>query len=324
MQSNVPLWRQVLRQNFTDIKKLADFLEFTETQKSALLQRPRFVLNLPLRLALKIEKGTLDDPLLKQFLPTIEEKVSSLNFFKDPVADSACRKSQKLLHKYQGRVLLVCSGACAMHCRYCFRQNFDYDVIQTGFEEELKFIAADHSINEVILSGGDPLSLDNRVLESLLNNLAAIPHISKVRFHTRFPIGIPERIDDVFLSLLRNSRLQFWFVIHVNHAKELDHEIIKAMKTIQRLGIPVLSQSVLLRGINDHADVLVELFSQLVDSGIMPYYLHQLDRVQGAAHFEVEETHGQALMREIAKKLPGYAVPKYVKEIPGMPGKTVI
>lgn len=326
MQSSSPppLWRQLLRQNFIDISRLADFLELTVQQRSELLSRPRFALNLPMRLAQKIAKGDLQDPIFKQFVPTNSETVSALNFVSDPVGDSACRKGHKLLHKYQGRVLLVCTSACAMHCRYCFRQNFDYDVTGKGFEEELKIIVDDPSINEVILSGGDPLSLDNRVLEELLRRIAAIPHVRKVRFHTRFPIGIPERIDDGFLDLLKNIPLQFWFVVHVNHAYECDSDILQALKSIQKLGIPVLSQSVLIRGVNDNADVLSQLFTLLVDNGIMPYYLHQLDRVQGASHFEVSEEEGRVLMDALGKRLPGYAVPKYVKELAGEPGKTVI
>lgn len=323
MHASIALWRQVLRQNFSDLSLLADFLQLNQSQREQLLQRPRFALNVPLRLAQKMAKGTLEDPILKQFLPNIAEKISPLNFVKDPVGDNACRKSNKLLHKYQGRVLIVCSGACAMHCRYCFRQNFDYEVDRKGFAEELQLISDDTSINEVILSGGDPLSLDNRTLATLLEGLANISHVRKVRFHTRFPVGIPERIDDGFLALL-DGRLQFLFVLHVNHARELDQEIFAAMKTIQKRGVPVLTQSVLLKGINDDVDTLQELFTQLVDNGIMPYYLHQLDKVQGAAHFEVPEEEGVSLIKALSNSLPGYAVPRYVKEVAGLPSKSLI
>lgn len=318
------LWRQVLRQNFVDISKLADFLELDETQRKCLLARPRFTLNLPLRLANKIGKGTLDDPILKQFLPTVSENQDSLGFVNDPVGDNSCRKANKLIEKYHGRVLLVATSACAMHCRYCFRQHFDYEVIDKTFDNELKLIQADDSINEVILSGGDPLSLDDRILENLLRRLSAIPHIRKVRFHTRFPIGIPERLDKAFCEMLKSIPLQFWFVIHANHPRELDEDVLKALKGLQYLGIPVLNQSVLLQGVNDCADTLTELSEVLIDHGITPYYLHQLDRVQGAAHFEVSESKGEALVEEMAARLPGYAVPRYVKEVPGMKSKTVI
>lgn len=320
----LPAWKQILRKNFVNLSLLADFLELDETQRSQLQFNPRFVLNLPYRLAQKIEKKTLDDPILKQFLPTIEEKNTAVDFVEDPVGDSLCRTANKLLHKYEGRVLLVCTSACAMHCRYCFRQHFDYATASKGFQEEIRLISEDPSIHEVILSGGDPLSLDDHALRSLLESLAAIPHVKKVRFHTRFPIGIPERIDASFLSLLESLPLQFWFVIHANHPKELDDDVLAALKAVQKKGIPVLNQFVLLRGINDDIEVLTELCGKLADNGIISYYMHQLDRVQGAAHFEVAEERGHQLTEELRKRLPGYAVPRYVKEISGMPSKTPI
>ena len=324
LPTSPPLWRQILRQNFVDVSKLADFLELSLHQRKSLAARPRFALNLPYRLASKIAKGTLEDPLLKQFLPTTAENESLPDFVSDPVGDRQCRKADKLLHKYQGRVLLVATGACAMHCRYCFRQHFDYEQADKTFESELRLIAADPSIREVILSGGDPLSLDDRVLENLLQRIAAIKHVSKVRFHTRFPIGIPERLDDAFCDMLGRIPMQFWFVIHANHPRELDLDVLQALKKLQRLGIPILNQWVLLHGVNDDIDVLTELCELLIDNGIAPYSLNQLDGVQGAAHFEVPEARGLELMAQLATRLPGYAVPRYVKEIAGMPSKTPI
>lgn len=319
-----PLWKQILRTNFTDPSRLAHFLELDEIQRRQIIDRPRFILNLPLRLAKKIPKRTLEDPILKQFLPTVEEHISSTRYSMDPVGDGPCRISGKLLHKYQGRMLLVCTSACAMHCRYCFRKHFDYSTDVQLFDNELKIILEDESVNEIILSGGDPLSLDDRVLENLLTRLAAIPHIKKVRFHTRFPIGIPERLDQAFIGLLQSIPLQFWFVIHVNHPRELDSDVLAALKFLQKVGIPILNQFVLLKGINDDIKVLEELCGTLVDHGIMPYYMHQLDHVQGASHFEVSEAEGKLLEDELTKRLPGYAVPRYVKEIPGMPSKNRI
>ncbi len=321
--AQVPIWKQILRKNFLDLDQLACFLQLSSAQVKKLFARPRFILNLPLRLAEKIEKGNLQDPIFRQFVPLSEEGISANGFLTDPVGDILCRSEKKLLRKYQGRVLLVTTGACAMHCRYCFRQNFDYEVVK-GFESELKNIADDPSINEVILSGGDPLSLDDSTLGDLLKKLANIPHVRKIRFHTRFPVGIPERINESFLNLLKSIRLQFWFIVHVNHPRELDESVLLALKSVQMLGIPVLNQSVLLKGVNDHPDVLIELSSRLVDHGIIPYYLHQLDRVSGSAHFEVSKQKGKRLMKILTEKLPGYAVPKYVCEISGMPSKTAI
>lgn len=316
-----PLWKKILRSNFTDPLLLADFLEWSDSQKKSLLLKPRFALSLPLRLAQKITKRTLEDPILKQFMATVEENERQSDFLKDPVGDSSCRISDKLLHKYQHRMLLVCTSACAMHCRYCFRQNFDYETKNKLFENELKVIREDETVNEIILSGGDPLSLDNRVLKELLTQLSQIPHIKKVRFHTRFPVGIPERIDQDFLNLLESIPLQFWFVVHINHPNELDEDVLKALKSLQKIG-PVLNQFVLLRGVNDQADILAELCGTLVDHGVMAYYMHQLDRVQGASHFEVPIEKGKELVAELIKRLPGYAVPRYVQEISGMPSKT--
>ena len=320
----VPLWKKILRSNFVDVTKLSDFLELDEAQRQKILHTSRFRLSLPQRLAQKISKRTLDDPILKQFLPTLDENIKSSNFISDPVGDSSCRIGNKLLHKYEGRMLLVTTSACAMHCRYCFRQHFDYETHKKLFEDELIIIRQDTSVNEIILSGGDPLSLDDKFLKNLLGDLSTIPHIKKIRFHTRFPIGIPERIDQSFLALLQSIPLQFWFIIHTNHPNELDSDVFNALKSLQRIGIPILNQFVLLRGVNDDVDVLAQLCSQLADHGIMGYYMHQLDRVEGASHFEVPVEKGKELIKELAKRLPGYAVPRYVQEIAGMPSKTPI
>jgi EF-P beta-lysylation protein EpmB len=317
-------WRTVLRSNFTHWMKLADFLEWDEAQRCQILQKPRFPLNLPMRLAQKIEKGTWEDPVLKQFLPTFEEAQEREGFVLDPVGDTGCRKSPKLLQKYQGRVLLVCTSACAMHCRYCFRQNFDYETEDKTFVEEIELIRQDQTIHEVILSGGDPLMIREETLEFLLRTLSQMPHLTRFRFHTRVPIGIPERIDPPFLKLLGSLPQQIWFVIHCNHPRELDPEIIYRIKQLQRLGINVLSQAVLLKGVNDDVETLKSLCETLVNLGIFPYYLHQLDRVRGASRFEVPEEKGKWLIQEISKQLPGYAVPKYVREIAGEPSKTTL
>lgn len=320
----IPLWKEILRNNVTHLSELVQILELSDQQKSLLLAKPKFALNIPRRLVDKMSKGTLDDPLLRQFVPLQEEQVSRLSFIKDPIGDCLSRKAPKLLHKYQGRVLLVCTSACAMHCRYCFRQHFDYDISTKIFEEELEVIRKDASIHEVILSGGDPLSLDDRILTHLISQISSIPHIKKVRFHSRFPVGIPERIDESFLRILSSTPLQFVFVVHVNHGRELDEDVLGALKKVQCLGVPVLNQSVLLKGVNDSPKVMIALCKKLTDHGVMPYYLHQLDRVEGAGHFEVDEQQGKQLITELNRHLPGYAVPRYVREIAGEPGKTPI
>lgn len=316
------LWRQILRQNFTCYKKLFEFLELDSEALPQVLKKPDFPLNLPLRLAQKIEKNNLEDPILKQFLPTVLELKDKKGFSLDPVKDETFRKENKLLHKYQGRALLVCTSACPMNCRYCFRKNFPYDTEDKLFMDELKAIQNDPSLSEVILSGGDPLSLSNDSLENLLKSLSTIPHVKRIRFHTRYPIGIPERIDEGFIKLLQETSAQIIFIIQCNHPKELDTEIFFHLKKLQSLSIPLFTHTVLLKGINDSISVLKELFETLVNHGIIPYYLNQLDKVQGSSHFEVPTKKGLALMKELRSHLPGYAMPTYVQEIAGEPHKT--
>jgi len=317
-------WQHILRQNITSSQQLTEYLKLDQSQQERILANPRFTLNIPLRLAQKIKKGTLDDPILKQFLPLQEESVALEGYSIDPVGDNQSRCQSKLLKKYEGRALLVCTSACAMHCRYCFRQYFDYEVQDKLFSEELELIRQDPSIHEVILSGGDPLSLSDRVLGALLEDISNIEHIRKIRFHSRFPVGIPERIDTSFLALLENIPQQIFFVLHVNHPNELDRDIFIRLRQLQKLGVVLLNQAVLLRGVNDSVEVLKELCCSLVDHGVMPYYLHQLDRVQGAGHFEVSEEKGIQLVNELRRRLPGYAVPNYVKEISGAPSKVLL
>lgn len=320
--SGTPLhWRRIQRANLTSVSSLADFLELSAQQREELLMRPRFTLNLPRRLADKLAKKTLADPLLQQFLPLKEELSEAEGFSEAPVEDERFRQAPRLLSKYQGRALLIVTGACAMHCRYCFRQNFPYEMPRQ-LEQELALIAGDASLTEVILSGGDPLSLSDRELSALLSRLGQIKHIQRVRIHTRFPVGIPERLDKNFLKILEKCQQQIWFVVHINHPRELDADVGRALKCVQRLAIPVLNQSVLLKGVNDQVEILKDLHLKLIDWGIQPYYLHQLDRVTGAQRFEVNPGLGLQLIEQLRRCVPGYAVPSYVQEIPGNLSKT--
>lgn len=318
------IWKSLLRRNFTNWNTLADFLQLSDQQRQQIDPASSFSLNLPYRLAQKIEKGTLADPLLVQFLPTKEEQKERVGFTCDPVGDQLSRKTPKLLKKYPGRALLLCTSACAMHCRYCFRQHFSYDTKDKLFYNELKAIEEDRSIGEVILSGGDPLSLSDSYLHQLINDLEQIPHVKRLRFHSRFLIGIPERIDASFLSLFEKTRLGLWFVVHCNHPRELDEDILSAIKALKRTGFNLLNQSVLLKGVNDEVEILVELCEKLVEYGVLPYYLHQLDRARGTEHFEVTKTKGTHLINCLTKRLSGYAVPKYVCEIAGESSKTAL
>lgn len=314
-------WRAQLRSSFTQLTALADFLELSEANRAQLLNRPRFPLLLPLRLAQKIAKNTLDDPILLQFVPLLPESIATPGFTSDPVSDGTFRKNTQILHKYSGRALVLATGACAMHCRYCFRQNFSYETPPTF---DLTYLRATPTIEEVILSGGDPLSLPDDRLGALLTDIAAIPHVRRIRFHTRFPIGIPERLDAPLLALLAACPKPILFVFHINHPRELDADVIGAIRSLQKLGIPTLNQSVLLRGVNDSEDTLLALSRALLEASIIPYYLHMLDRVQGTAHFEISETRAHELLAHLQAHMSGFGVPKLVREEAGKPSKTVL
>ncbi|HSX10708.1 MAG TPA: KamA family radical SAM protein [Chlamydiales bacterium] len=320
----IPLWRQIQRGNFTQIEPLLEFLELSDALKKRVLKQPRFILNLPKRLAAKIAKNTLDDPILRQFVPLEEELAITPGFVTDPVQDQRFKKTKKILHKYQGRALVVATSACAMHCRYCFRQNFPYETEEKSFDNEIAYIAQDPTIAEIILSGGDPLSLSDGALVTFFRALEAIPHLKRIRFHSRFPVGIPERIDDSFLDLLENSSKQMVFIVHVNHPRELDQDVVGGLKKIQSLGIPVLNQSVLLKGVNDDEQTILSLSEELLNAGVIPYYLHALDPVQGTSHFAVSDERGLQLIRHIQENLSGFGVPRFAREEPGMPSKTFI
>ncbi len=304
--------------------ELLDFLALSEEFRGKILTRPRFALNLPQRLAAKIGKNTLDDPILRQFVPLSEELIPTFGFVHDPVQDQTFKKTEKILHKYEGRALLIATGACAMHCRYCFRQNFPYETEDKNFAAEISYIKNKEDVSEIVLSGGDPLSLSDAALAALLSALDGIAHLKRIRFHTRFPIGIPERIDPSFLNVLAASSKQIFFVIHANHPRELDQDVLLALKQIQRLGVPTLNQSVLLKGVNDDEETLLTLSETLIDSGIIPYYLHSLDPIQGAGHFALPQERGPQLIRYIQTHLSGYGVPRFVREEPGCPSKTFI
>lgn len=319
-----PLWRNIQKENFTDWEKLADFLELSLAFRKELILRAKFPLNLPRRLAEKIQKNTLDDPIFNQFVPTRKELIETPGFDLEPLKDTFFCKTEKIVHKYHKRALILVSSACAMHCRFCFRKNFPYEKERLDFSKDLAYIESQKDIQEIILSGGDPLSLGNTQLARLIQALDNIPHIERIRFHSRFPIGIPERIDEPFLEILKNSSKQIVFIVHSNHPKELDPDVLKALKNIQKLGIPILNQAVLLGGVNDNEKTLLTLSETLVRGGILPYYLHLLDLVEGSAHFFVSDERAKELIRYLEENTSGYAVPKLVREIPGKPSKTAV
>lgn len=268
-----------------------------------------------------------DDPVLRQFLPAAAELVEVPGFVADPVGDRAAARAPGLLQKYAGRALLVTTAACAVHCRYCFRRHFPYaeqTAARDGWRGALAQLAASPDVAEVILSGGDPLMLSDERLAALWEGLATIPHVVRLRVHTRMPTVLPERVTPALLELLRRPRFASSVVVHVNHPAELTPAAVAALRALRATGAALLNQSVLLRGVNDDVDVLCTLSERLFAGGAMPYYLHLLDPVAGAAHFAVDEAVGRCLLAEMRGRLPGYLVPRLVREAPGHPCKVPV
>jgi EF-P beta-lysylation protein EpmB len=256
-----------------------------------------------------------------------EEGVEVAGFGADPVDEQAATLTTGLLQKYPGRALMVVTGACPVHCRYCFRRHFPYgehSASDAAWSPALEALRANSSIEEVILSGGDPLTLSDRRLAALVHKLAEIPHLTRLRVHTRTPVMIPSRVTDALLGWLTETRLAPVMVLHANHANELDASVAAAVDRLRRGGVMLLNQAVLLRGVNDSVDAQCDLSRRLVEIGVTPYYLHQLDRVRGAAHFEVAVERGREIIAEMRRRLPGYSVPQYVQEVPGELHKVVL
>jgi EF-P beta-lysylation protein EpmB len=283
-----------------------------------------FPLRVPRGYAARMRHGDAADPLLLQVLSRGIESEIRPDFDLDPVGDGAAKVAPGLLHKYQGRVLLVTTAACPIHCRYCFRRHYPYSEQRAedrSWRQALDYIAADASIQEVILSGGDPLTLSTARLEEITDGLRNIPHIRRLRIHSRVPIVLPERIDGELLRWLARLPWQTVLVTHCNHPNEVDTTVHHALSQLRALGLTLLNQAVLLRHINDDSNTLTLLSEALFSAGVLPYYLHMLDRVQGAAHFEVETSTALKLMERVRQRLPGFLVPQLVREVAGEPNK---
>ena len=286
-----------------------------------------FPLLVPESFLRRIEPGNPDDPLLRQVLPLGSEDDELPDFRTDAVDDARFRLAPGLLHKYHGRALLIATGSCAVHCRYCFRRHYPYGEEPrrlVDWEPALDALRDDASIEEVLLSGGDPLMLTDQRLSDLIGRLADIPHLRRLRIHTRLPIVLPDRVTQQLLLQLSECGMKVILVMHANHAAELVDDCAAALRRLVEAPLTVLNQAVLLRGVNDFVEAQCDLSLQLIELGVMPYYLHQLDRVAGAAHFEVPIETGRAIVQEMRRRLPGYAVPRYVQEIPGEAHKTVL
>lgn len=317
-----------MRDSITDVDTLFAALGLPTRYKPAAKRAARlFGLRVPQSYLTRIKPGQIDDPLLAQILPLGAELDDPPGFVDDAVGDMASSEGDGLLHKYHGRALLVTTGACAINCRYCFRRHFDYPAQHAGgshLAAALAHIAEDTSLGEIILSGGDPLSLSNARLDTLGAALDRIDHIQRLRLHSRTPIVLPERVDTGLVDWLGQRRARCIVVVHVNHPNELAPDVIQALAALHQTGALLLNQSVLLAGVNDNAAVLTELSEALFDAGVMPYYLHLLDRVRGTHHFEVNQTRAVELMQQVAARLPGYLVPKLARETYGETAKNVI
>jgi len=318
--STSPRWQHSLRDAVRDVHELLEILELDPLDTDWLQPGTgEFPVLIPRSFISRMRKGDPDDPLLRQVLPARDEHAEHPGFTQDPLLEIPLAQAG-VIEKYPSRALLVTTSACPVHCRYCFRRHFPYETqlaSQNDWADALTALKSSPDIREVILSGGDPLSLSNRRLQKLISELETVESITTVRIHSRFPIILPERIDRELLALLRQTRLRTVLVVHCNHANEIDASVRTALLQVSATGTSLLNQSVLLRGINDNVDCLESLSYRLFDSGVLPYYLHRLDRVAGAAHYQVEDTKALQLIADLRTRVPGYLVPRLVQEIPG-------
>lgn len=306
------------------VEALCHTLKITPLESDALSQS-EFPLKVPADFLAQIKLGNPSDPLLKQVLPVNAETLDTPGFMLDPVGDLNNNPSPSLIHKYHGRVLLIASPKCDIHCRYCFRRHFPYEEQMSvrHWDNALALIALDNSIHEVILSGGDPMSLSESALVGLIEKIEAIPHIQTLRIHSRTPVVAPSQAPtNLLMTWATRTRLRKVLVLHCNHSQELSEKTASLLQQYRSVGFHLLNQAVLLKGVNDKESVLVELSHALFQQGVLPYYLHQLDKVQGASHFEVPDARALELHEQLRHTLPGYLVPKLVREIAGQPSKT--
>ncbi|OLO04468.1 EF-P beta-lysylation protein EpmB [Salinicola socius] len=319
-------WQQQLREVIRDPAALCRHLGLDPERVSAATRgHELFPVRVPLAYLSRIRRGDPDDPLLRQVLPLRAEGHAVQGFIDDPLEERDHTPKPGLIHKYPGRALLIASPTCAINCRYCFRRHFPYADNAPSMREwdrTLDYLREDTSIQEAILSGGDPLASPDRRLAVLVERLDAIPHLKRLRIHTRLPVVIPDRVDDALLEWLEGTRLQTVVVLHINHAQEIDEAVVTACARLKTAGVTLLNQSVLLRGVNDDAKTLAALSERLFEAGILPYYLHVLDPVSGAAHFDVPDAEARRLVETLRQRLAGFLMPRLVREVPGEQSKT--
>lgn len=326
--SSLVTWQEQLINILTSPEELCELLDLpTEYLAPAIKSAQQFPLRVPHPYLQRIQKGNPRDPLLRQVLPLGEELHVTEGFSNDPLEESNSNPAPGVIHKYHGRVLFIGAQQCAIHCRYCFRRHFDYQLntpSRTQWIEAINYVRARTEIDEVILSGGDPLSVSDKQFCWLLRQIEQLPHIKRLRIHTRLPIVVPNRVTDELLNAIKRSPKKTVFVVHCNHPQEIDAEVEFALNQLKNTGTTLLNQTVLLKNVNDSAITLSSLSKKLFHCGVLPYYLHLLDRVAGTAHFEVNEPEARALHVRLQSILPGYLVPKLVREEPGAKQKTLI
>ena len=327
----IPL-KTVPWQSDTWTRALADAI----TEPRALLERlaldpagvdfaPDFPLRVPLSFVERMRRGDRSDPLLKQVLPTLAERDAAPGYSTDPLGEADATRSPGVIQKYRGRVLLIAAPTCAVNCRYCFRRTFPYDEHRQSIAfPSLVDVERDAAISEVILSGGDPLMLKDAPLRRLIERIDAIAHVRRIRIHTRLPVVIPERVTAELVALLRGTRARTSMVLHVNHPNEIAGPFVDALHALHSAGIALFNQTVLLAGINDDVEVLDELSQRLFDHHVVPYYLHLLDPVVGTQRFDVAEARGIELIRALRARVPGYLVPRLVREVAGRDAKQIL
>jgi len=321
-------WKSELSDSICSVEELLALVQLDKTKLSGCQQAAAdFPLRVPRAFLSRMEPGNPKDPLLMQVLPAESELMLSAGFVPDPLDEVAHNPVPGLMHKYRNRVLLIVSPTCAVNCRYCFRRHFPYRENRQNKQQWLRalaYIENNLNINEVIYSGGDPLAANDQFLSWLTENIAAISHVKRLRVHTRLPVVIPSRIDSQLLSWMTATRLKPIVVLHINHGNEIDDRVKQAIRQLLDSGLTVLNQTVLLKSVNDSAGVLIELSEALYDSGVMPYYLHLLDAVQGAGHFQVSDRRAMQIYKGMQATLPGYLVPKLVREHAGASSKTIL
>ena len=320
-------WRRHLSGAIRDLDELLETLELDADRldvEATLAHARRFPLRVPRGFVARMRPGDPDDPLLRQVLPTIREGDEVEGFTTDPVGELGLVGDGGTLSKYRGRALVVATGACAVHCRYCFRRHFPYADAKGEWHAALSAITADESVEELILSGGDPLMRSDDQLAVIAERIAEVPHLRRLRIHTRMPVVLPQRVDELLVDWIEALPLPVIVVIHANHPNEIDGDVRRAVAALRAAGATLLNQAVLLAKVNDDPGALADLSKGLIDCGVLPYYLHLLDRVAGAAHFEVDEGRAVELMNELRQRLPGYLVPRLVREVEGAPSKVVV